>query len=185
MGKKPEIGIVRGLAWTSVGGDTLEIQVNTMPGEGKLKLTGQMGEVMQESAQIAYTYVRSIGEQYGVEVDYFDTHDFHLHIPAGAVPKDGPSAGITMATAMLSAFAERPVDHLIAMTGEINLRGKVMPIGGLKEKLLAANMAGVKRVLIPEENRKDLAELSGEIIGDMEVMPVMHMNEVLSAALVG
>ena len=185
VGKKPEIGIVRGLAWTSVGGDTLEIQVNTMPGEGKLKLTGQMGEVMQESAQIAYTYVRSIGEQYGVEVDYFDTHDFHLHIPAGAVPKDGPSAGITMATAMLSAFAERPVDHLIAMTGEINLRGKVMPIGGLKEKLLAANMAGVKRVLIPEENRKDLAELSGEIIGDMEVMPVMHMNEVLSAALVG
>lgn len=183
--KKPEIGIVRGLAWTSVGGDTLEIQVNTMPGEGKLKLTGQMGEVMQESAQIAYTYVRSIGEQYGVEVDYFDTHDFHLHIPAGAVPKDGPSAGITMATAMLSAFAERPVDHLIAMTGEINLRGKVMPIGGLKEKLLAANMAGMKRVLIPEENRKDLAELSGEIIGDMEVMPVMHMNEVLSAAFVG
>lgn len=183
--KKPEIGIVRGLAWTSVGGDTLEIQVNTMPGEGKLKLTGQMGEVMQESAQIAYTYVRSIGEQYGVEVDYFDTHDFHLHIPAGAVPKDGPSAGITMATAMLSAFAERPVDHLIAMTGEINLRGKVMPIGGLKEKLLAANMAGMKRVLIPEENRKDLAELSGEIIGDMEVMPVMHMNEVLSAAFIG
>ena len=183
--KKPEIGIVRGLAWTSVGGDTLEIQVNTMPGEGKLKLTGQMGEVMQESAQIAYTYVRSIGEQYGVEVDFFDTHDFHLHIPAGAVPKDGPSAGITMATAMLSAFAERPVDHLIAMTGEINLRGKVMPIGGLKEKLLAANMAGMKRVLIPEENRKDLAELSGEIIGDMEVMPVMHMNEVLSAAFVG
>ncbi len=182
--KQPEIGIVRGLAWTSVGGDTLEIQVNTMPGDGKLQLTGQMGEVMQESAQIAYTYVRSIAEQHGVVGDYFETHNFHLHIPAGAVPKDGPSAGITMATAMLSAFVEKPVDHLIAMTGEINLRGKVMPIGGLKEKLLAANMAGIKRVLIPEENRKDLAELSAEIIGDMEVKPVTHMSEVISAAFV-
>lgn len=182
--KQPEIGIVRGLAWTSVGGDTLEIQVNTMPGDGKLKLTGQMGEVMQESAQIAYTYIRSIATQYGVAEDYFDHHNFHLHIPAGAVPKDGPSAGITMATAMLSAFAEKPVDHLVAMTGEINLRGKVMPIGGLKEKLLAANMAGIKRVLIPEENRKDLAELSAEIIGDMEVRPVSEMKEVLDAALV-
>lgn len=182
--KRPEIGIVRGLAWTSVGGDTLEIQVNTMPGDGKLQLTGQMGEVMQESAQIAYTYIRSIAAQYGVPDDYFDHHNLHLHIPAGAVPKDGPSAGITMATAMLSAFAERPVDHLIAMTGEINLRGKVMPIGGLKEKLLAANMAGIKRVLIPEENRGDLAEVSAEIIGDMEVRPVSEMCEVLEAALV-
>lgn len=182
--KKPEIGIVRGLAWTSVGGDTLEIQVNTMPGKGDLKLTGQMGDVMQESAQIAYTYARSIAEEYGVSREYFETHNFHLHIPAGAVPKDGPSAGITMATAMLSAFAEKPVDHLVAMTGEINLRGKVMPIGGLKEKLLAANMAGIKRVLIPEENQKDLAELSAEIIGDMEVKPVSHMSEVLKVALV-
>lgn len=182
--KKPEIGIVRGLAWTSVGGDTLEIQVNTMPGKGELKLTGQMGDVMQESAQIAYTYVRSIAEQYGVAADYFETHNFHLHIPAGAVPKDGPSAGITMAAALLSAFAERKADHLIAMTGEINLRGKVMPIGGLKEKLLAANMAGIKRVLIPEENRKDLAELSEEIIGDMEVCPVTHMREVLEYTLI-
>ena len=181
--KQPEIGIVRGLAWTSVGGDTLEIQVNSMPGKGELKLTGQMGEVMQESAQIAFTYARSIAEQYGVCGDYFDTHNFHLHIPAGAVPKDGPSAGITMATALLSAFAEKPVDHLVAMTGEINLRGKVMPIGGLKEKLLAANMAGIKRVLIPEENRKDFAELSAEIIGDMEVKPVSHMSEVLECAL--
>ncbi|MBQ8816492.1 MAG: endopeptidase La, partial [Lachnospiraceae bacterium] len=122
--------------------------------------------------------------QYGVAADYFDTHNFHLHIPAGAVPKDGPSAGITMATALLSAFAEKKVDHLIAMTGEINLRGKVMPIGGLKEKLLAANMAGIKRVLIPEENSKDLAELSAEIIGDMEVCPVAHMREVLEYAFV-
>lgn len=182
--KQPEIGIVRGLAWTSVGGDTLEIQVNTMPGKGELKLTGQMGEVMQESAQIAFTYARSIAAEYGVEPSYFDTHNFHLHIPAGAVPKDGPSAGITMAAAMLSAFAEKPADHLLAMTGEINLRGRVMPIGGLKEKLLAANMAGMKRVLIPEENRKDLAELSAEIIGDMEVRTVSHMTEVLKYALI-
>ena len=182
--KKPEIGIVRGLAWTSVGGDTLEIQVNTMPGKGELKLTGQMGDVMQESAQIAFTYARSVAEKHGVESTYFDTHNFHLHIPAGAVPKDGPSAGITMATAMLSAFAEKPVDHLIAMTGEINLRGKVMPIGGLKEKLLAANMAGIKRVLIPEENSKDLAELSLEIIGDMDVRTVSNMSEVLKYAFV-
>ena len=182
--KQPEIGIVRGLAWTSVGGDTLEIQVNSMPGKGELKLTGQMGDVMQESAQIAFTYARNIAEEYGVSGEYFNTHNFHLHIPAGAVPKDGPSAGITMATAMLSAFAEKPVDHLVAMTGEINLRGKVMPIGGLKEKLLAANMAGIKRVLIPEENRKDLAELSAEIIGDMDVKPVAHMSEVLKVALV-
>lgn len=182
--KKPEIGIVRGLAWTSVGGDTLEIQVNTMPGKGELKLTGQMGDVMQESAQIAYTYVRSIAAEYGVSKDYFENHNFHLHIPAGAVPKDGPSAGITMATAMLSAFALKPVDNLIAMTGEINLRGKVMPIGGLKEKLLAANMAGMKRVLIPTENEKDLLELSDEIIGDMEVIPVKTLKEVLTYALV-
>ena len=182
--KQPEIGIVRGLAWTSVGGDTLEIQVNTMPGKGELKLTGQMGDVMQESAQIAFTYARSVAEEHGVSSAYFESHNFHLHIPAGAVPKDGPSAGITMATALLSAFSERPVDHLIAMTGEINLRGKVMPIGGLKEKLLAANMAGIKRVLIPEENRKDLAELSAEIIGDMDVRPVSHMSEVLRSAFV-
>ena len=182
--KKPEVGIVRGLAWTSVGGDTLEIQVNTMPGKGELKLTGQMGDVMQESAQIALTYVRSIATNYGVKKDYFDNHNFHLHIPAGAVPKDGPSAGITMATALLSAVAERKVDHLIAMTGEINLRGKVMPIGGLKEKLLAANMAGMKRVLIPVENEKDLLELSDEIIGDMEVIPVKTLEEVLKYALV-
>ena len=184
VNKQPEIGIVRGLAWTSVGGDTLEIQVNTMPGKGEWKLTGQMGDVMQESAQIAFTYARSVAEEYGLKSEYFDTHNFHLHIPAGAVPKDGPSAGITMATAMLSAFAKKPVDHLIAMTGEVNLRGKVMPIGGLKEKLLAANMAGIKRVLIPEENSKDLAELSLEIIGDMEVIPVSHMGEVFKYAFV-
>lgn len=183
VNKKPEVGIVRGLAWTSVGGDTLEIQVNTMPGKGELKLTGQMGDVMQESAQIAFTYVRSIASNYSVAEEFFEKHSFHLHIPAGAVPKDGPSAGITMATALISAVAGIPVDHLVAMTGEINLRGKVMPIGGLKEKLLAANMAGVKTVLIPEENRKDLTELSQEIIGDMQIYPVSHMDEVLKYAL--
>ncbi|MCD8325811.1 MAG: endopeptidase La [Lachnospiraceae bacterium] len=182
--QKPEIGIVRGLAWTSVGGVTLEIQVNTMPGKGDLKLTGQMGEVMQESAQIAYSYVRSIAGDYGVAEDYFEKHDFHLHIPEGAVPKDGPSAGITMASALLSAVAGIPADHLTAMTGEINLRGRVLPIGGLKEKMLAANMAGMKQVLIPLENKKDLEEMSEEIIGDMKIIPVSHMKEVLAAVLV-
>ncbi|MCD7863481.1 MAG: endopeptidase La [Lachnospiraceae bacterium] len=181
---KPEIGIVRGLAWTSVGGVTLEIQVNTMPGKGDLRLTGQMGDVMQESARIAYSYVRSIAGKYAVSDDYFEKHDFHLHIPEGAVPKDGPSAGITMATALVSAVAEIPVDHLTAMTGEINLRGRVLPIGGLKEKMLAANMAGMKQVLIPQENQKDLEELSEEIIGDMKIVLVSQMEEVLAAALV-
>ncbi|MFI3238118.1 MAG: endopeptidase La [Lachnospiraceae bacterium] len=184
VNKKAEVGIVRGLAWTSVGGDTLEIQVNTMPGKGNLALTGQMGDVMQESAKIAYTYVRSIASDYGVAKDYFETHNFHLHIPAGAVPKDGPSAGVTMATALLSACAGKEVDHLTAMTGEVNLRGKVMPIGGLKEKLLAANMAGVKQVLIPMENEKDLSELTSEIIGDMMIRTVSTMEEVLKYALV-
>ncbi|MCD8380068.1 MAG: endopeptidase La [Lachnospiraceae bacterium] len=182
--QKPEIGIVRGLAWTSAGGVTLEIQVNTMPGKGELKLTGQMGDVMQESARIAYSYVRSIAGKYAVSEDYFEKHDFHLHIPEGAVPKDGPSAGITMAAALLSAVAEIPADHLTAMTGEINLRGRVLPIGGLKEKLLAANMAGMKQVLIPKENGKDLEELSEEIIGDMRIVLVSEMDEVLQAVLV-
>lgn len=182
--QKPEIGIVRGLAWTSVGGVTLEIQVNTMPGKGELKLTGQMGDVMQESARIAYSYVRSIAGKYAVPEDYFEKHDFHLHIPEGAVPKDGPSAGITMAAALLSAVAEIPADNLTAMTGEINLRGRVLPIGGLKEKLLAANVAGMKQVLIPKENGKDLEELSEEIIGGMQIVMVSQMEEVLQAVLV-
>ena len=182
--KKSEIGIVRGLAWTSVGGDTLEIQVNVIPGKGELSLTGQMGDVMQESAKIAFTYVKSIAKNYNIKEDYFDKHNFHLHIPAGAVPKDGPSAGITMATALLSACSETYIDHLTAMTGEINLRGKVMPIGGLKEKLLAANMAGIKQVLIPIENKKDLEELSEEIIGDMVVHLVENMDEVIKYAFV-
>ncbi|MCD7738326.1 MAG: endopeptidase La [Lachnospiraceae bacterium] len=183
-GQKPEIGIVRGLAWTSVGGVTLEIQVNTMPGKGELRLTGQMGEVMQESAQIAYSYVRSIAADFGVAEDYFEKHNFHIHIPEGAVPKDGPSAGITMASALVSAVSGIPADHLTAMTGEINLRGRVLPIGGLKEKMLAANMAGMKQVLIPLENKKDLEEMNEEITGNMKIVPVSDMKEVLAAVLV-
>ena len=179
-----QIGLVTGLAWTSVGGETLEVEVNVMDGTGKLELTGNLGDVMKESVHAALSYIRSNAAQLGINGDFYKTKDIHVHFPEGAVPKDGPSAGITMATALLSAFSERPVDHLIAMTGEINLRGKVMPIGGLKEKLLAANMAGIKRVLIPEENCKDLAELSEEIIGDMDVRPVSHMSEVLRAAFV-
>ena len=155
-----EIGIVRGLAWTSVGGDTLEIEVNVMPGKGTLLLTGQMGDVMKESAQTALTFVRSIGPDAGVSDDYFEKHDLHIHIPEGAVPKDGPSAGITMATAMFSAVTNRKVLAKVAMTGEITLRGRVLPIGGLKEKILAAKMAGIEKVLVPEKNRPDIAELS-------------------------
>lgn len=179
-----EIGIVRGLAWTSVGGDTLQIEVNVMPGKGELKLTGQMGDVMKESAQTALTYVRSICPEYQVEDDYFAKHDIHIHIPEGAVPKDGPSAGITMATAMLSAVVERNVKSKLAMTGEITLRGRVLPIGGLKEKILAAKMAHIKTVLVPDKNRADIAELSKEITGGLQIVYVKNMKEVLEKALV-
>ena len=179
-----QIGIVRGLAWTSVGGDTLQIEVNSMPGKGKLLMTGQMGDVMKESAQIALTYVRSVCPKYQVENDYFETHDLHIHIPAGAVPKDGPSAGITMATAMLSAVTEKKVDAKVAMTGEITLRGHVLPIGGLKEKVLAAKKAGIKKVLVPEENRSDMEELSEEITKGLQIVYVKEMKDVLKEALV-
>ena len=179
-----EIGIVRGLAWTSVGGDTLQIEVNVMPGKGELKLTGQMGDVMKESAQTALTYVRSICPGYQVADDYFEKHDMHIHIPEGAVPKDGPSAGITMATAMLSAVVERPVDAKTAMTGEITLRGRVLPIGGLKEKILAAKMAHIRKVLVPEKNRADIAELSREITKGLDIVYVKSMEDVLAEALV-
>lgn len=184
--KKNEIGIVRGLAWTSVGGDTLEIEVNTMPGKGELILTGQMGDVMQESARIALTYVRSVtsGRKYHVEEEYFDTHSLHLHIPEGAVPKDGPSAGVTMTTAMLSAVAGIPVHADVAMTGEVTLRGRVLPIGGLKEKLLAAKTAGMKKVLVPLENKSDVEEFDEEITGGMEIVYVSEMKQVLEHALV-
>lgn len=180
--EEDEVGIVRGLAWTSVGGDTLQIEVNVMPGTGKLVMTGQMGDVMKESAQIALTYVRSVSEQYAVEREYFEKHDIHLHIPEGAVPKDGPSAGITMATAMLSAVTGRKVRADVAMTGEVTLRGRVLPIGGLKEKTLAARMAHIKKVLVPEKNRADMAEISKEITKGMEIVFVKTMEDVVREA---
>ncbi|MFW6678120.1 endopeptidase La [Lacrimispora sp. AGF001] len=179
-----QVGIVRGLAWTSVGGDTLQIEVNVMPGKGTLQTTGQMGDVMKESAQTALSYVRSIGPEYHVPDDYFEKHDIHLHIPEGAVPKDGPSAGITMATAMLSAAINRKVCATVAMTGEITLRGRVLPIGGLKEKILAARMAHVKKVLVPDKNRPDIAELSEEITEGLTIVFVKEMPEVLKEAFV-
>lgn len=179
-----EVGIVRGLAWTSVGGDTLQIEVNVMPGKGELILTGQLGDVMKESARTGISYIRSVGSTYGIEEDFFEKHDLHIHIPEGAVPKDGPSAGITMATAMLSAVTGRKVRADVAMTGEITLRGRVLPIGGLKEKLLAAGSAGMKTVLVPKENEKDVEELSSEITKGLEIIPVSHMEQVLEEAFV-
>lgn len=181
--EEDEIGIVRGLAWTSVGGDTLQIEVNVMPGKGNLQLTGQLGDVMKESAQTALTYIRSVAPKYQVADDYFEKHDIHIHIPEGAVPKDGPSAGITMATAMLSAVLERPVKAKVAMTGEITLRGRVLPIGGLKEKILAAKMAHMETVLVPDKNRPDIAELSKEITKGLEIVFVKTMEDVLKEAL--
>ena len=179
-----EVGIVRGLAWTSVGGDTLQIEVNVMPGTGKVQLTGQLGDVMKESAQTAISYIRSIGNQYEIEKDFFDKNDIHIHIPEGAIPKDGPSAGITMATAILSAVAERKVKADLAMTGEITLRGRVLPIGGLKEKLLAAKMANIHNVLVPEKNRPDISELSAEITKGLDITYVKGMDEVIRNAFV-
>lgn len=180
-----EIGIVRGLAWTSVGGDTLQIEVNVMPGKGDIMLTGQLGDVMKESAQTGISYIRSISSKYKVPENFFDEHDIHIHIPEGAVPKDGPSAGITMATAMISAITGRKARADIAMTGEITLRGRVLPIGGLKEKLLAAKNAGIKTVLVPKENEKDIEEISTEITKGLEIIFVSQMDEVLKAALKG
>ena len=168
VAKKAEVGIVRGLAWTSVGGDTLEIEVNVMPGKGEIQLTGKLGDVMKESAMTALSYVRSVGNQYKISPEFFKENDFHIHVPEGAVPKDGPSAGITMATAILSAVSDKKVDPLVAMTGEITLRGRVLPIGGLKEKVLAAKNAGIKKVLVPIDNQKDIEEISEEIKQEMK-----------------
>ena len=181
----PEVGIVRGLAWTSVGGDTLQIEVNVMPGNGELMLTGQLGDVMKESARAGISYIRSVSGKYGIAEDFFEKHDLHVHIPEGAVPKDGPSAGITMATAMLSAVTDKKVRADLAMTGEITLRGRVLPIGGLKEKLLAAKSAGIRTVLVPKENVADVEELSSEITKGLEIIPVENMDEVLERALTG
>lgn len=179
-----EVGIVRGLAWTSVGGVTLEVEVNVLPGKGELVLTGKLGDVMKESAQAALSYVRSISEEYGIDAEFYTKHDIHIHIPEGAVPKDGPSAGITMATAMLSAITDRPVRADVAMTGEITLRGRVLPIGGLKEKLLAAKVIGIKTVCIPKDNEKDLEEISKEITDGMEIVPVERFAQVEKIAFV-
>ena len=181
---KDEVGIVRGLAWTSVGGDTLEIETNIMPGKGEILLTGQLGDVMKESARTGISYIRSCGKEYEIPEDFFEKHDVHIHIPEGAVPKDGPSAGITMATAILSAITEKKVRADVAMTGEITLRGRVLPIGGLKEKLLAAKSAGVKTVLVPEKNMRDVEEIAAEITKGLKIIPVSHMTEVLTHALV-
>lgn len=182
--KKDEIGISRGLAWTQVGGDTLQIEVNVMPGKGELMLTGQLGDVMKESAQAGITYIRSIASDYKVEPEFFQENDIHVHIPEGAVPKDGPSAGITMATAILSAIIKKPVRADLAMTGEITLRGRVLPIGGLKEKLLAAKYAKIKEVLVPAENKPDIQELDKEITDGLTITFVSSMKEVLNRALV-
>lgn len=182
--EKNEIGIVRGLAWTSVGGDTLQIEVNTMPGKGILVLTGNLGDVMKESAQIALSYAKSVAKEYGVDSKFFKENDIHMHIPEGAVPKDGPSAGITMSTAIVSAIANIPVDRYLAMTGEVTLRGKVLPIGGLKEKLLAAKETGMKKVLVPVKNKTDVEEFSTEITEGLKIIYVSEMTEVLKQALV-
>ena len=179
-----EIGIVRGLAWTAVGGDTLQIEVNIMPGKGEVLLTGQLGDVMKESARTGISYIRSVSRKHQIADDFFEKHDIHIHIPEGAVPKDGPSAGITMATAMISAITERKVRADVAMTGEITLRGRVLPIGGLKEKLLAAKIAGVKTVVVPEKNMRDVEEITSEITKGLEIIAVSHMDEVLNIALV-
>lgn len=181
---KAQVGIVRGLAWTSVGGDTLEIEVNTMPGTGKLKVTGQLGDVMKESAQIAYSYVRMLAPEYNLDKTTFSEQDFHLHVPEGAVPKDGPSAGITMATALFSAVTGKKVSADVAMTGEVTLRGNVLPIGGLKEKILAAKLFGISKVIVPEQNQKDVEEIQDEILDGMEILYVNDMQEVLQYAII-
>ena len=180
----PEVGIVRGLAWTSVGGDTLQIEVNIMPGEGEILLTGQLGDVMKESARTGISYIRSVSREHGIEEDFFKNHDIHIHIPEGAVPKDGPSAGVTMATAMMSAITGQKARADVAMTGEITLRGRILPIGGLKEKLLAAKNAGIKTVFVPKENRPDVEELSAEITKGLEILFVSHIDEVLGKVLI-
>ena len=181
--EQDEVGIVRGLAWTSVGGDTLQIEVNVMPGEGEILLTGQLGDVMKESARAGISYIRSVSKEHGIDEKFFKEHDIHIHIPEGAVPKDGPSAGITMATAIFSAATGRKVRADVAMTGEITLRGRVLPIGGLKEKLLAAKNAGIRMILIPKENERDIEEMSSEITKGLKIVSVSHMDEVLDYAL--
>jgi ATP-dependent Lon protease len=178
-----QVGAVTGLAWTEVGGDTLVIEVTVLPGSGKLTLTGKLGDVMKESAQAAFSYTRSRAVELGIDPDFHEKNDIHIHIPEGAIPKDGPSAGITMATALISALTGRLVSKEVAMTGEITLRGRVLPIGGLKEKSLAAHRAGIKKVLLPKENERDLRDIPESVRGDLDFIPVSHMDEVLKHAL--
>jgi ATP-dependent Lon protease len=178
-----EIGLVNGLAWTEVGGDMLQIEVTTFPGKGKLTITGKLGEVMQESAQAAFSYVRSRGDRLGLEKDFVEKLDIHIHVPEGSIPKDGPSAGITMATSITSALTKIPVKRNVAMTGEITLRGRVLPIGGLKEKMLAAKIGGADTVIIPKQNVPDLKKIPKEITRGLKIIPVDHADEVLKIAL--
>ncbi len=181
--ESPEVGIVRGLAWTSVGGDTLEIEVNIMPGEGEILLTGQLGDVMKESARTGISYIRSVSREHDIAEDFFKKHDVHIHIPEGAVPKDGPSAGITISSHAVCRYRKK-VRSDVAMTGEITLRGRVLPIGGLKEKLLAAKNAGIQTVIEPKENKPDVEEISAEITKGLEILCVVHINEVLDRVLI-
>ena len=181
--RAPQVGIVRGLAWTSVGGETLEVEVNVMPGKGEVRLTGQLGDVMKESAQAGVSYIRSIAGRFGIDEGYFNDHEIHIHIPEGAVPKDGPSAGITMALATLSAIADIPVRSDVAMTGEITLRGRVLPIGGLKEKMLAAKKAGLRTVLVPEDNKPDVDQMDEEITDGLSIEYINDMSQVIKTAL--
>ncbi len=182
--KEDQIGIATGLAWTETGGELLTLEVTSFPGQGKLTITGQLGDVMQESAQAAMSYIRSRWKELGLEEDFYSKLDIHLHVPEGAVPKDGPSAGITIATALASVLTGRPVRKDIAMTGEVTLRGRVLPIGGLKEKLLAARRGGISKVLIPADNEKNLAELSSQIVKSLDIVPVEHMDQVIQEALI-
>ena len=182
-GLNPEVGVVMGLAWTSVGGETLTVEVNTIKGKGQVVLTGKLGDVMKESAKTGITYIRSIADKFGIEEDFYSNTDIHIHLPEGAVPKDGPSAGITMALAILSSLSNIPVRNDVAMTGEITLRGRVLAVGGVKEKLIAAHRAGIKKVLLPKECEHDLDEIPQNIKDEMEFVLVKHMDEVLEHAL--
>jgi ATP-dependent Lon protease len=182
--RENQVGVVTGLAWTAAGGDTLSIEASTYPGKGKLTLTGQLGDVMKESAQAAFTYIRSRADQLGVPADFLDKNDVHLHIPEGAIPKDGPSAGISMCTALISALTGVPVNKDVAMTGEITLRGNVLPIGGVKEKSMSAHRAGIKKVLLPIDNKKDIEDIPESIREELEIVLVEHMDQVLEQALV-
>ena len=183
MNETDEVGVARGLAWTSVGGDTLSIEVNVMDGTGKVELTGKLGDVMKERAMAAISYIRSKSGELGIKSDFYKKKDIHIHVPEGAVPKDGPSAGITMATAVVSSLTDIPVKRDVAMTGEITLRGRVLPIGGLKEKSMAAYRAGIKTIIIPEENKPDIEEVPEEVRNSVNFVPVSAMDTVFKTAL--